>query len=188
MIETSRLVAKGEAHLAHYGIKGMRWGVRRGNLESVSNRTNKEARRDADEFARAKMFYGEGAGNRRKLIKAKVEAKSKRDPNYQKAFDHHLGRQDMAKQAEKARGERKRTDRKEGVRKTANSINRAISGPFAGSAAVALVTAGAMYARNSGMAEAATTRATTAFNQMRNNRNLQNEVRDFLRNSASGSR
>lgn len=167
--------------LAHYGVKGMKWGVRRGNLEGVSGRTNREARKDADEFARAKMFYGEGAGNRRKLIKAKVEAKGKRDPNYQKAFDHHLGRQNMAKHAEKARGERKRKDAGAAVRKTGNSINRAINGPFAGSAAVALITAGAMAARNSGLDR----KATDAFNQMRNNQKLRKDVTDFLKNAAN---
>ena len=84
----------------------MKWGVRRDNPSGVSRKTNREARKDAQEFARAKMFYGEGAGTRRKLIKAKVEGKSKKDPNYKKAFDQHLSNQDMSKHAEKARGER----------------------------------------------------------------------------------
>lgn len=39
--------------LIHYGVKGMKWGVRR------------RAKKDAKEYARAKMFYGEGAGTRR---------------------------------------------------------------------------------------------------------------------------
>lgn len=66
--------------LEHHGIKGQRWGVRRNNLHGVSNSTNKEARKDATEFARAKMFFGQGAGTRRKLIKNSVEAKKKRIP------------------------------------------------------------------------------------------------------------
>ena len=38
--------------LAHYGVKGMKWGVRRA------------ARKDANEFAAAKMYYGKGAGKK----------------------------------------------------------------------------------------------------------------------------
>ena len=45
----------GHSELMHYGVKGMKWGVRR------------RARRDAKEFTQAKMYYGEGAGNRRKI-------------------------------------------------------------------------------------------------------------------------
>ena len=66
-----------ETSFMHYGVKGMKWGVRR------------EAKRDAKEAARAKMSYGEGAGNRRKLINESVKAKSKKDPNYKKAFDYY---------------------------------------------------------------------------------------------------
>jgi hypothetical protein len=167
-------------YLAHYGIKGMKWGVRKNNLEGVSAKTNREARKDAQESARAKMFYGEGAGTRRKLIKAQVEAKSKRDPDYAKAFDHHLNQQDMSKHAEKARGERKGKDRRANVRKTGNAINRAINGPFAGSAAVAIVAAGAAYAKNANL----DVKARQAFTRVANNRNLRNEVNDILRRAA----
>ena len=49
--------------LYHFGILGMKWG---------RHKTIRNAKKDAHEFARAKMFYGEGAGTRRKLIKAKM--------------------------------------------------------------------------------------------------------------------
>lgn len=64
----------GHSELMHYGVKGMKWGVRR----------------DAKEFTQAKMHYGEGAGNRRKLIKATVKARSK-DPFYKSEFDKAAG-------------------------------------------------------------------------------------------------
>lgn len=48
-----RAMDAGGAYLAHHGVKGMKWGVRR------------HARKDAKEMARAKMFHGEGAGTRR---------------------------------------------------------------------------------------------------------------------------
>jgi hypothetical protein len=125
--------------LIHYGVKGMRWGQRKNtDHPGASRATNKEARKDAQEFARAKLFYGEGAGTRRKLIKASVEAKTKRDPTYKAAFDHHLAQQDLSVHAQKARGERKRKDTKAKVGKNVRAANRAINGPFASGAAVAL--------------------------------------------------
>ena len=73
--------------MQHFGVKGMHWGVRKDATAGVPAKTDKEAKKDAAEFARAKMFYGEGAGTRRKLIKAKVESRSSRDPAYKKAFE-----------------------------------------------------------------------------------------------------
>jgi hypothetical protein len=111
--------------LIHYGIKGMRWGQRKNqDYPGASRATNKEARKDAQEFARAKLFYGEGAGTRRKLIKA--------------SFDHHLDQQNLSQHASAARGERRRKDAKAKVGKNVRAANRAINGPFASGAAVAI--------------------------------------------------
>jgi len=140
-----------EEFLAHYGVKGMKWGVRKSDHPGASRRTNKEARKDADEFARAKMFYGDGAGTRRKLIKATVDAKSKKDPTYKDAFDHHLARQDMGKHAEKARGERRRKDTKSTIGKNARAANRAINGPFAGPVAATVLLGAYGAAKSSGL-------------------------------------
>lgn len=110
--------------LYHFGVKGMKWGVRKdrpAELQGIPGKTIREAKRDANEHAKAKMFYGEGAGTRRKLIKAKVNAKSK-DPAYKKAFDYHTDNQDMAKRSSQARGERKRKDVVKGTAKTARGV------------------------------------------------------------------
>lgn len=114
--------------LAHYGVKGMHWGQRKASIPGVSAKTSREARKDANEFAKAKMFYGEGAGTRRKLIKAKVEAKAAKDPSYKKAFDHHLSNQDMGKRASQARGERARKDTAKTTAKTARGVKNLILG------------------------------------------------------------
>lgn len=84
--------------------------------------TQKEARRDAREYARAQMYYGEGAGNRRKLIFSTVDAKAERDPAYARAFHQELARQDMAEHATKARRERERRDRTEMVTKNTKHL------------------------------------------------------------------
>lgn len=84
--------------------------------------TQREARRDAKEYARAQMYYGEGAGIRRKLIMATVDAKVHRDPTYSREFHQELSRQDMAQHATKARHERERTDRNEAVRRNARAL------------------------------------------------------------------
>jgi hypothetical protein len=140
-----------DVYLAHFGVRGMHWGVRKDDHPGASRRTNKEAAKDAHEFARAKMFHGEGAGTRRKLIKATVDAKKKQDPTYSAAFDHHLARQDMADHAQKARSERKRKDVKASAGKTARGLNRSINGPFAPAVGVVAIVAGYGALKTTGM-------------------------------------
>lgn len=138
--------------LVHFGVKGMRWGVRKSSTPGVSRKTDREAAKDATEFTKAKMFYGESAGTRRKLIKAKVEAKAKKDPNYKKAFDAHVERTDMGKRAEQARSQRARKDVSNSARKTARGVGHVIRGnsQYASLAAVALVGAGTYAYKNGG--------------------------------------
>lgn len=127
--------------LEHHGVKGMHWGARKHDYPGASTSTNHQAHKDAKEFARAQMFYGKGAGTRRKLIKAKVEASKTRDPSYAKAFDHHLARQDMGQHANKAQSERMRKNTAEKGKKTTMAILRRTTGQYGNAAAVVAVTA-----------------------------------------------
>lgn len=129
--------------LAHYGVRGMKWGQRKAVIPGVSAKTSREAKKDANEFAKAKMFFGEGAGTRRKLIKATVESKSGKDPAYKKAFDHHLANQDLGKRGSQARSERKRKDVAKSTAKTARGIKNLALGTGAPVALSAVILFGA---------------------------------------------
>ena len=171
--------------LAHYGVKGMKWGVRKSDSTGgVPRKTDRQAKKDAKEFARAKMFYGEGAGNRRKLIKAKVEGNSKKDPNYKKAFDKHLADQDLAKHSEKAKGERKRKDVKTSTGRTFRGVSHMLRGntQYASAAAATLV-GGAMFIHKSGIDRTVFNAGKTKFSDIQDYLNTRKgmDVDDFFR-------
>ena len=106
--------------LQHFGILGMKWGVRRyqnpdGSLTNAgkarySKQLQKEAKKDAKRYADAKMYYGEGAGTRRKLLKAELDKKRKSSAEYSKYLDDAITNQDYYKSAKKARVERTTRD------------------------------------------------------------------------------
>lgn len=155
--------------LVHYGVKGMHWGVRHDHPSGVSKKTDREARKDAHEFARAKQFYGEGAGTRRKLIKATVEGKSKRDPSYKEAFDRHLANQDMSEHAAKARSERKRKNAKKSVGRGVRGTRHVLNGNSQyASAAVAVGVGGAMWAHKAGIDKVVLDAGKTAYSKASN--------------------
>ena len=116
-------------YLMHYGVFGMKWGQRK---------TRKRAQKDAKEYARAKMYYGQGAGNRRKLISNTVAQRSK-DPYYKSEFDKAMANQDMAKHASAAKRERKATDIKNTTAKTARGVVNAATGNIGRASATAIV-------------------------------------------------
>lgn len=139
--------------LVHYGVLGMKWGVRKDRAAGgVPRKTQRLARKDAKEYTKAKMFYGEGAGTRRKLIKAKVEARSKRDPAYKRLFEEAVEKTNMAERAGQARSERARKNAKNKVRRGFKQVGHAIRGNtrYAGVLATAAVAAGSYYYRNGG--------------------------------------
>lgn len=138
-------------YITHSGVMGMKWGVRKNTLSGVSHKTNRQAAKDAEEFTRAKLFYGEGAGTRRKLIKNTVEARAKRDPAYKKAFDHHVANTDLGKRSSQAQSERKRKNAINSTKKTTRGIKNVVNGnsQFASTTAV-VIAGGALAAHKKG--------------------------------------
>lgn len=104
----------------------MKWGIRRyqnadGSLTEAGKaryykQISKEANRDAKKYVNAKQYYGEGAGNRRKLVKAELSKKMK-NPDYKKAFDEAVSKQDLVAATRRARAER-------GARDTVKAVKR----------------------------------------------------------------
>lgn len=137
-----------DGFLEHYGVPGMKWGRRKGG---TSRKTEREAKRDARETAQAKMYYGEGAGVRRRHINNAVASKSK-DPAYKEAFERHYANQDLAKAGEKARSQRKRKNASNSTRKTVRGIGHIMKGNAQyASVAASLIVGGAMYAHKTGI-------------------------------------
>lgn len=138
--------------LAHYGVLGMKWGVRKDRPSGISSRkTDREAMRDAKEHVQAKLYYGTGAGTRRKLIKAKIEGKSKKNPSYKKALDYHVENQDVDKRLGQIKGQRARATAKATTAKTSRGIINTVRGnPQAAGASVAAAAGAAIFVHNRG--------------------------------------
>jgi len=135
-------------YLMHHGISGQKWGVRRYQNENGLlteegkrhygyydrpdgtkdyKRIQKDAQKDASEYARAKAYYGEGAGNRRKKIKNLISERMK-DPDYKAAFDYFLSGQNMTEHQKAANRERKFQDVKNTTARTARGVTNFLLG------------------------------------------------------------
>lgn len=101
-----------------------------------TDRLKKDAKKDAEDMARAKAYYGEGAGNRRKQIRNRISERMK-DPDYKAEYEKQLAAQDMSKHQKAANRERKANDVKNAVAKTGRGIKNLIMG--FGSASMAAV-------------------------------------------------
>lgn len=75
------------------------------------NKIEKMAQKDAQIWAAAEMFYGEGAGTRRKLTWAEISDKQFSVPGYVEAFNKAYESLNMDKFAKGAIKERKNIDR-----------------------------------------------------------------------------
>lgn len=161
-----------DGELYHTGVKGMKWGVKNGPPYPLGStmsprKAKSRAKKDAKEFARAKMFYGEGAGTRRKLIKNVVAERSK-DPVYKQAFDEALSRQDMAKHVQKAKAERHRKDTTKQVKKTGRGLVNIFTGhPERVGAGLAVIAAGVGIAHKTGVDKIVANAAKTKINDIR---------------------
>lgn len=84
----------------------------------------KMAARDANKWARAEMFFGDGAGTRRKLLAAEIQDKQIKIPGYREVFLKYYEKQDWAEHAIKAAKERKKIDRSSAIGKNARAFAR----------------------------------------------------------------
>lgn len=77
----------------------------------MSKNVSKMAKQDAYDWARAEMFFGEGAGIRRKHLSAQISDKVQSIPGYEQQFEKFYAMQNMAEHAIAAAKERQKIDR-----------------------------------------------------------------------------
>ena len=136
------------------GIGGKSGGVYdRGDGTKDMKRLEKDAKKDAEDMARAKAYYGEGAGNRRKQIRNRISERMK-DPDYKKSYEKHMSEQNMAEHQKAANRERKVQDTKDRAAKIGRGIKNFLLGAGTTSiAAIAIVNAARMTGADKKIAE-----------------------------------
>lgn len=194
-----------EDYLSHYGIKGQRWGLRRfqnedGTLtaEGKSRYQNddgtknykkikKEASEDAKEYARAKAYYGDGAGTRRKKIKNLISEKMK-DPDYKKEFETQLANQNMSEHQKAANRERKVQNAKDRTARIGRGIKNLILGVGTTSVtAIALYNAAKMTGADKAIANVSKQALSKVMNSVRNMKPGTYKGYDWHPNSSGGN-
>lgn len=110
---------------------------------------DKIAQDDAERWAYAELFFGEGAGTRRKLLNAEIMTKIDRlGDEYEEAMHKYYAAQDFAKLASKAAKERARLDK---VAKRGKNVRALKNGNFRSlSTGVFVVVVGGYYAHQLG--------------------------------------
>lgn len=120
-------------YLAHYGILGMKWGVRRyqnpdGSLTSAGRarydrEQRRQAKKDARELAKAKNAHGAGSGTKRRDMAKIVDERSKKSDAYKQAYEQESN--NIARKSEKRRA---RDERVAGQSKIAAIMGQAVGG------------------------------------------------------------
>ena len=112
------------------------------------NKIEKMAEKDAYDWGLAQMFFGEGAGTRRKLVAARIDQRVLDIPGYEQALDKAYAKLDQVEMAEKAVALRKKIDR---ANKTGKNIRALKNGNIRGlSTGLYVVAGGYVLARATG--------------------------------------
>lgn len=105
-----------------------------------NKKINKMAMEDARQWAYAEMFFGEGAGTRRKLLAASIQTKITQIPGYKEVFNAAYEKQDFSALAIRAAKERRRIDGSHFIKRNLGALargdRRSMSNGFAASVIV----------------------------------------------------
>lgn len=108
-----------------------------------NKKLKKMAAEDARQWAYAEMFFGEGAGTRRKLLSATIAAKVERISGYHELFQKEYAKQDFSALAIRAAKERRRIDGSHFIKRNLGALargdRRGMSNGFAAAVIVASV-------------------------------------------------